>query len=568
MYNPETAPEVASSTSEIPNDTTGTATGAFYDAYQFPSTSNSDTTTGDGPDSTNSTGLDGANESGLFAEAYSESSLAGMESTTNNQPAASEQSLAEFDLDAFQLVDDSGAPIADAKRAVGAAAEASRQRESTVESARDGADDVTAEDVSRPTDSTPGADSTESGNTPDSAPDSDSDPNTEKAPAVDDTPSADGAEGSTNSEVTPKAEGNTEAKSDNEEEVAPADPGSDTHTQGASSVSGADNAAGEASDTRGDNALSNPNELTEDQINDRIDKLDSDSFHEREQARKDLVGAKNRDQVLERLRNTVKDPDSLEQQTQARQAIAEMGESLKEDGRAPEGKRESLSAERISELIRGLDADTFQEREDATRALARAGNPEEVMKQLADAMKNPLSREQAVRARGVARQLGANASQEQLQSMYDSLGNSKLSRDQRQLYEAAVNGGLANAEGPVTFRNEQGRVTGIYDGSLDNASLTAKYDADGNVTEATVRGVTFSRNEQGNYVRSDGITHSEVTVSENGVRFGDGNGSTEWAPNGDTKFFDRSGNWTGTYTRDGKEISPDRFLPLKRDGFR
>ncbi|MDZ4832866.1 MAG: hypothetical protein SGJ27_03610 [Candidatus Melainabacteria bacterium] len=296
--------------------------------------------------------------------------------------------------------------------------------------------------------------------------------------------------------------------------------------------------------------------LTGAEIDDRINKLDSDSSEEREQARRDLVEAQNRDRVLERLRETYKNPASLEQQTQAQRAIGEMGEDLK--GKDSDKKRESLSDEKIKKLIDGLDADTFQEREDATRALSQAGNPEDVMRHLAETAKTSHSPEQQARARQVAEALGANASPEQLNAMHSAMNSGDNTKNQRRLYESALNGGLAASDGPMSFKDSQGRVTGIYDGSLDNAIMTARYNAAGQVEQATIRGTTFDRKEDGTYSRSDGFSEQNVTVSENGVRFSSADGSSiEWQPSGSTAFFDKGGRWTSTHTKDGRTITPE-----------
>ncbi|MGD9680919.1 MAG: HEAT repeat domain-containing protein [Candidatus Obscuribacterales bacterium] len=298
------------------------------------------------------------------------------------------------------------------------------------------------------------------------------------------------------------------------------------------------------------------NGLSDKEINDLIARLDSDNFREREKARKDLVEAPNHDRVLERLRETVENPLSLEQQTQAQRAIAEMGEDP-EAKSSKSSQGEPLSDERIDELIGNLDSDSFQEREDATRALERAGNPEDVMKRLAETIEHPRSFEQRMRAQEVARGLGANATPEQLQGLYDAMQGDKLSGKQKQLYESAVNGGLESSDWPVTFKDEQGRVTGIFDGGLDNPVLTARYNEAGQVQEATIRGTTFTRNDDGTYKRSDGFSATDVSVSEQGLRFSLEGGSVEWRPDGSTATYNKDGVYTGTTLRDGTMIQPD-----------
>ncbi|MCA9804724.1 MAG: hypothetical protein KC777_22290 [Cyanobacteria bacterium HKST-UBA02] len=298
------------------------------------------------------------------------------------------------------------------------------------------------------------------------------------------------------------------------------------------------------------------NGLSDKEINDLIAKLDSDNFREREKARKDLVEAPNHDRVLERLRETVENPVSLEQQTQAQRAIAEMGEDP--DAKSSKSSQgEPLSDEKIDELIGNLDSDSFQEREDATRALQRAGNPEDVMKRLAETIEHPRSFEQKMRAQEVARGLGANATPEQLQGLYDAMQGGDLSGKQKQLYESAVNGGLDKSDWPVAFKDGQGRVTGIFDGSLDNPVLTARYNEAGQVQEATIRGTTFTRTDDGTYKRSDGFSATDVSVSEQGLRFGLESGSVEWRPDGSTATYNKDGVYTGTTLRDGTMIQPD-----------
>ncbi|MCA9816902.1 MAG: hypothetical protein KC652_17440, partial [Cyanobacteria bacterium HKST-UBA01] len=198
--------------------------------------------------------------------------------------------------------------------------------------------------------------------------------------------------------------------------------------------------------------------LSDQEITDRIAKLDSDSYRERERARRELVEAPNKEEVIERLQQTYDDPVSLEQQMQAQRAIQEMGGKVDKNRQG-----EPLSKEQVKELIGNLDSDKYMERENARNKLSKAGNPEEVMQQISEAMGqegSPLSPELAA---SIARGLGASAKPEQLQGLYDTMNGGELSEEAKGLYETAVNGGLAKAEGPVTFKDSQGRLSGMYD---------------------------------------------------------------------------------------------------------
>ncbi|HMO21419.1 MAG TPA: hypothetical protein PKC98_10675, partial [Candidatus Melainabacteria bacterium] len=301
--------------------------------------------------------------------------------------------------------------------------------------------------------------------------------------------------------------------------------------------------------TRETQATSELAGLSDQEITDRIAKLDSDSYRERERARKELVEAPNKEEVLERLQQTYDDPVSLEQQMQAQRAIQEMGGKVDKNRQG-----EPLSKEQIKELIGDLDSDKFQERENARNKLSKAGNPEEVMQQLTEAMGQENSPVTPELAASIATGLGASAKPEQLQGLYDTMNGGELSEQAKGLYEAAVNGGLAKADRPVTFKDSQGRLSGMYEGSLDNPILTATYNEAGQVEQGFARGTTFSRQEDGSYLRSDGFKAEDVTVTESGLRFKSegSSGSIEWRPNGDSSFYDESGKWNSTVTRDGR----------------
>ncbi len=294
--------------------------------------------------------------------------------------------------------------------------------------------------------------------------------------------------------------------------------------------------------------------LSDQEITDRIAKLDSDSYRERERARKELVEAPNKEEVLERLQQTYDDPVSLEQQMQAQRAIQEMGGKVDKNRQG-----EPLSKEQVKELIGDLDSDKFQERENARNKLSKAGNPEEVMQQLTEAMEQENSPVTPELAASIATGLGASAKPEQLQGLYDTMNGGELSEQAKGLYETAVNGGLAKADRPVTFKDSQGRLSGMYEGSLDNPILTATYNEAGQVEQGFARGTTFSRQEDGSYLRSDGFKAEDVTVTESGLRFKSegSSGSIEWRPNGDSSFYDESGKWNSTVTRDGRTITAD-----------
>jgi len=294
--------------------------------------------------------------------------------------------------------------------------------------------------------------------------------------------------------------------------------------------------------------------LSDQDITDRIAKLDSDSYRERERARKELVEAPNKEEVLERLQQTYDDPVSLEQQMQAQRAIQEMGGKVDKNRQG-----EPLSKEQVKELIGDLDSDKFQERENARNKLSKAGNPEEVMQQLTEAMEQENSPVTPEIAASIATGLGASAKPEQLQGLYDTMNGGELSEQAKGLYETAVNGGLAKADRPVTFKDSQGRLSGMYEGSLDNPILTATYNEAGQVEQGFARGTTFSRQEDGTYLRSDGFKAEDVTVTESGLRFKleGSSGSIEWRPNGDSSFYDESGKWNSTVTRDGRTITAD-----------
>ena len=311
-------------------------------------------------------------------------------------------------------------------------------------------------------------------------------------------------------------------------------------------------------------------ELSEADIKKRIDDLDSDDFNTRERARKDLVDAGAQENVRKGLKDAVDNPTSPEQQLQARRALNEIKEQGKGDAPKEGSSKEkpNLSQEEIKKLTKDLDSDSFQTREEATRALQRAGNADDVMKHMAETIENPASPEQRKRAEMVASGLGKNATPEQLQSMHKTMKTDKnLTDQQKNLYKDAINSGLRNADGPVEFKDDKGRVTGVYDGSLDNKILEAEYNDQGQLKEATIRGTTFTRNEDGTYNRSDGFTVENAEITKEGnLRFNfEGRPPMEWRQNGDNAYFDKKGNWTSTTTRDGRTITPrgeiDNFRP-------
>lgn len=309
-------------------------------------------------------------------------------------------------------------------------------------------------------------------------------------------------------------------------------------------------------------------ELSQEDIKKRIDNLDDDDFETRERAREELVEAGGQKDVRKSLKEAAENPISPEQQKQAQRALQKIEEEgqgqdlddsdLSDSESSKEGKRD-LSKEDIENLTRDLDSDDFQTREEATRALSRAGNGEEVMKHMAKTIENPVSLEQKVRAKSVVKGLGENATPEQLKSMHEKMQeDGELTEQQKDLYKEAINAGLRKANGPVEFKDSKGRVTGIYDGSLDNVVMEAKYNDQDQLEEGTIRDTKFTRNEDGTYNRSDGFTVENARVTPQGdIRFNfEGRGDIEWRQNGDSAFYDRQGRWTSTSTMDGRTITP------------
>ncbi|MEZ4487790.1 MAG: hypothetical protein R3F51_09405 [Cyanobacteriota/Melainabacteria group bacterium] len=514
MPKSEIAPESAAPERQPQTDSNAAGSAAaFNDSYEPPPSEKSSVSTnnigGDQQDKNESTTLEGNKESDLFSSAYSNFSPSDMSALNSmrksNAEGGADPSMKDFELDKFQLFD--------SEKAVEQARPDNIPEVYSLRTKPAQNESTTIRDSGITLQFKPDEGAESNGGTKGGG---DSNPALPKDDAKPDTPRLDGAPAMDGAPPTDGAAANDSA----------------AESQATTEAAG----------------------LSDQEITDRIAKLDSDSYRERERARRELVEAPNKEEVIERLQQTYDDPVSLEQQMQAQRAIQEMGGKVDKNRQG-----EPLSKDQVKELIGNLDSDKYMERENARNKLSKAGNPEEVMQQISEAMGqegSPLSPELAA---SIARGLGASAKPEQLQGLYDTMNGGELSEEAKGLYETAVNGGLAKAEGPVTFKDSQGRLSGMYDGSLDNPILTATYNEAGELEQGFARGNTFSRQEDGSYLRSDGFKADDVTVTESGLRFKSdgGKGSIEWRPNGDTSFFDESGKWNSTLTRDGRTITAD-----------
>lgn len=509
MPKSEIAPESAAPERQPQTDSNAAGSAAaFNDSYEPPPSEKSSVSTnnlgGDQQDKNESTTLEGNKESDLFSAAYSIFSPSDMSALNamrkSNTDGGTDPSMKDFEMDKFQIVDS--------------------------------ANDVEHIKMDKPFDFS-----------------------SIKSKPIQDEAFDRLISGATSMQLKPDEGGESNSLPKGGSDTAPSVPKADDKPASPQMDGAPPTESAVVNDTASETPASIEEAgLSDQDITDRIAKLDSDSYRERERARKELVEAPNKEEVLERLQQTYDDPVSLEQQMQAQRAIQEMGGEVDKNRQG-----EPLSKEQVKELIGNLDSDKFQERENARNKLSKAGNPEEVMQQISEAMgqeNSPLSPELAA---SIARGLGASAKPEQLQGLYDTMNGGELSEEAKGLYETAVNGGLAKAEGPVTFKDSQGRLSGMYDGSLDNPILKATYNEAGQVEQGFARGTTFSRQEDGSYLRSDGFKADDVTVTESGLRFkSEGSkGSIEWRPNGDTAFFDESGRWNSTSTRDGRTITAD-----------
>jgi len=216
-------------------------------------------------------------------------------------------------------------------------------------------------------------------------------------------------------------------------------------------------------------------------------------------------------------------------------AVKEQIDGLIKKLNAPDGKDREQAQEQLKQyghaaaqrLVRNVDSDSYRERDAAERQLIRMGAA--AVPALYDAIEKPLSVHQLDRAPKV-------------------LDN------------------IVKSSSDTEFRDGQGRIRRVVDGTTREMILEANYNKNGDLSDATIRGAKFSRQDDGSYVRSDtdGKYNNVHVTAGGGLSFqiGDSKGSIEWAADGRTLIVDPDGTVNTIIMPDGKQI--DRMQDGKR----